>query len=134
MYWPKGITSEPLVIGELASAGVVVLAESQWDLFAFTDLYGLHKGTAPWAGIATRGATSARKLKGLSVPERATVVSLFQNDEANAQWVINVPLGLRRRARKIIPPAGFKDLNDWVRAVGEDAPVSRYTTFDNISS
>jgi hypothetical protein len=121
MYWPKGTTSEPLVIGELASAEVVVLAESQWDLFAFADLYGMHRGAAPWAGIATRGASNARKLKRLPVPERATVVSLFQNDEANAQWVINVPLGLRRRARKIIPPAGFKDLNDWVRAVGPSA-------------
>jgi len=67
MYWPKGITSEPLVIGELASAEIVVLAESQWDLFAFADLYGMHKGATPWAGIATRGASNARKLKRLPV-------------------------------------------------------------------
>jgi hypothetical protein len=121
MYWPKGITSEPLLIGELASAEVVVLAESQWDLFAFIDLYGLHKAGTPFAGIATRGASNARKLDRLEVPEGATIVALFQNDEANAKWVNNLSFGLRRRARKIIPPAGFKDLNDWVRGVGPSA-------------
>jgi hypothetical protein len=120
-YWPKGTTSEPLLIGDLTSAGTIVLAESQWDLFAFIDLYGLHKAGTPFAGIATRGASNARKLDRLEVPEGATIVSLFQNDEANAKWVNNLSFGLRRRARKIIPPAGFKDLNDWLRAVGPSA-------------
>lgn len=120
-YEPKGIPALPLVIGDLATADLVVIGESTWDVIAFIDLRKLHERgpEKPWAAIATRGAGNSANIPGGIKPD-ATVIVLIQNDEANEQWYENLPVTVRARARQIVPPDSIKDLNDWIRAVGAD--------------
>jgi hypothetical protein len=116
-YEPKGCSSEPLIISDPATADLVVIGESTWDVIAFIDLRKLHaRGEdRPWAAIATRGAANVKLPE---IKQDATVVLLLQNDAANAKWHEKVPKEIRKRARLVIPPDGVKDLNDWIRNVG----------------
>jgi hypothetical protein len=113
-YYPKGLQIEPLIIGDLKQATAIILAESQWDLIAFADLYELHRARFPWAGIATRGSANAR-LHIEKFPSDAPLLALLQNDKANRTWRQRIALEISSSIRDIIPPAGIKDLNDWMR-------------------
>jgi hypothetical protein len=113
-YYPKGLQIEPLIIGDLKQATAIILAESQWDLIAFADLYELHRARFPWAGIATRGSANAR-LPIEKLPSEATLLAILQNDKANRIWRQRIPLEISPSIREIIPPAGIKDLNNWMR-------------------
>jgi len=108
-YWPKGISSEPLIIGELTSAELVVLAES-WDLIAFADVYELYRQEIPWAGIATRGTSNCRKIPADKFREGAVILTLLQNDPANQKWYDGIPLSIVHRLRRIIPPRRSRTL------------------------
>jgi hypothetical protein len=121
-YEPKGCVSEPLIIGDLATANLVVIGESSWDIVAFIDLRKLYLRGAnkPWAVIATRGASNAGKVPEVLIKSDATLVLLLQNDanKANDAWYANLHDIVRARARLIVPPDDVKDLNDWIKAVG----------------
>jgi hypothetical protein len=115
-YYPKGLEIAPLIVGDLRKASVVLLAESQWDAFAFADLYQLHRSTKPWAIVATRGsANSVVQLRKVRVREDALLFAILQNDAANERWRQGIPLEISPRVREVIPPAGIKDFNDWAR-------------------
>jgi hypothetical protein len=118
-YEPKGTSSLPLVIGDLATADLVVIGESTWDVIAFIDLRKLHErgSDKPWAAIATRGAGNSAKIPD-QIKSDATVVLLLQNDAANEKWYDRLPKTISTTARRIVPPTGTKDLNDWIRAAG----------------
>jgi hypothetical protein len=98
-----------------------VIGESTWDVIAFIDLLKLHeRGTdKPWAAIATRGAGNSSKIPD-GIKSDATVVVLIQNDGANEKWCERLPKTISTTARRIVPPTGTKDLNNWIRAVGID--------------
>jgi hypothetical protein len=49
-----GLSLTSLIIGELTTAKIVVIAESQWDAFAALDALGIYRGE-PVAGVSTRG-------------------------------------------------------------------------------
>lgn len=118
-YEPKGTSSLPLVIGDLATADLVVIGESTWDVIAFIDLRKLYERgpDKPWGAIATRGAGNSAKIPD-QIKSDATVVLLLQNDAANEKWYDRLPKTISTTARRIVPPTGTKDLNDWVRVAG----------------
>ena len=47
-----GKPTSPLVIGDLTTAGMVLVFESVWDAFAFMDRLGWNTNEAAWAGFA----------------------------------------------------------------------------------
>jgi hypothetical protein len=62
-YYPQGIKTEPLVIGDLANARQVYPFESQWDMFAFaeTGLTFIEKETWPSSLRAERAMRRSLK-------------------------------------------------------------------------
>ena len=52
-YFPSGINTRPLVIGDLLPGGTLHVFESQWDGFAFMDASGERSGI-----VITRGASN----------------------------------------------------------------------------
>jgi hypothetical protein len=113
-YEPKGISSVPLIIGDLRTAETVFIAESTWDIVAAIDLSEAYD-SAEWAAIATRGAANAARLEVEGIKEDATLIGLMQNDKANQLWLSSLPREIYIRLRLWTPPAGIKDLNDWMR-------------------
>jgi hypothetical protein len=120
-YDPKGCTSEPWIIGDVAKAEAVVIGESTWDIIAYIDLHEMYHWKKPWAAIATRGASNGSKIAAEKIKKGAVVMRLLQNDAANATWVANLPPMPQARHRQIKPPEEDKDLNDWMRRVGPKA-------------
>lgn len=103
----------------MATADLVVIAESTWDIIAYLDLRQLFTWkNKHWATISTRGASGAGKVPAAAVKEGATVLRLLQNDAANAAWVAKLPPMPQARHRQITPPPQDKVLNDWIRRVG----------------
>lgn len=120
-YEPKGIPSEPLVIGDLKSAVDVIIGESTWDIIAAIDVNDCFRWTTPWAALATRGASNAHRIPVDRIKPEAALVVVLQNDPGNEGWCRNLPGEIFTRARRWIPPEGIKDLNDWIKASGRDA-------------
>lgn len=120
-YMPKGCPAHPYIINDVASADLVVVAESTWDAIAYIDLRKLWTWTEySWAVIATRGASNAQRLPAALIKEGAVVVRLLQNDAGNEAWVASLPLMTQAEHQEIRPPDGIKDLNDWVREAGAE--------------
>jgi hypothetical protein len=113
-YTPKGITSEPLVIGDLSTATEVHAFESQWDAFAGCDKLGWHE-RKDVAVIITRGASNGARVADL-VPKDATIYVWPQNDDAGKKWECHI--GARINVRSVRTAAPFKDLNAWTRDGG----------------
>jgi hypothetical protein len=63
-YHPRGTTTAPLIMGDLARAKQVHIFESQWDMLAFMDRTEIHTSQTV-AFIATRGAGNARVVHAL---------------------------------------------------------------------
>jgi hypothetical protein len=119
-YKPKGCPSYPYIIGDVATADLVVITESTWDAIAFIDLRKLYSWKRPWCTIVTRGASNATRFPADQIKTGAVVVRLLQNDAANAAWVRSLPAIPQAEHREIKPPKGIKDLNDWIREAGAD--------------
>jgi hypothetical protein len=121
-YEPKGngCGSVPFIIGDLAKADLVVIGESTWDVISFIDLYRLFDRAPdrPWAAIDTGGASNAKRIPADRIKPEAVILLLLQNDPngANEHWCAGLQFTVRERGRRIIPPTGIKDLNDWMRA------------------
>lgn len=154
--YPKGTKPTALVIGDPSKAGCLVLMESQWDAFAALDLLDAPNNDA-WremiAFAVSRGANNAALLEPVIAKAKgAMIVAFEQNDPppddgkpyGNWLWTDAVA----RLSRGILfakPPAGVKDLNDWLRTgasrdelfAAMEAGVSRRTTklsFRSVSS
>jgi hypothetical protein len=118
IYTPKGIGSQPLVIGDPSSARETVLAESQWDLFSFMDLMGVPPDER-LCFIATRGAENG-KWSGLC--SSGSLVVVMQNDETKngknpaEKWLQDVISAAVVPVSVVRLPAGHKDLNDAQKA------------------
>ena len=115
IYTPKGIGSQPLVIGDPAAARETVLAESQWDLFSFMDLLGVPLDDR-LCFIATRGAENGDK--GARFCTGGRLVVLMQNDETKngknpaEKWLQDVVAAAVVPVSVVRIPAKHKDLND----------------------
>jgi hypothetical protein len=125
-YEPKGngCGSVPFIIGDLPAADLVLIGESTWDVISFIDLYRLFEWgpNRSWAAIDTGGASNAKRIPADRIKPDATILLLLQNDSngANDHWCAGLPLSIRERGRRIIPPNGVKDLNDWMRAASAE--------------
>jgi hypothetical protein len=120
-YTPKGFCPPlPWIVGDVATADLVVIAESTWDVIAYIDLRQLYNWKRPWCAIGTRGAGNATRIPADQIKEGAVVLRLLQNDAANAAWVNSLPAIPQTQHREIKPPKGIKDLNDWIREAGAD--------------
>jgi excisionase family DNA binding protein len=116
-YEPKGIPSEPLIIGDLAAADIVLIGESTWDPIAYLDEYRLYKEDG-WAIVITRGARNAKLFPAELVKPEAVILALAQNDAANAQWLKELTQRVPGREVTVIrPPDECKDYNDYVTAL-----------------
>jgi hypothetical protein len=120
---PAGEKLSPMIIGDVSTADLVVIAESTWDIIAYIDLRGLCQETG-WAAIATRGASNAQRLPAALIKQDAVVLRLLQNDAGNAAWVMSLPTMPQVEHREIRPPDGIKDLNDWMREAGSATQIT----------
>jgi hypothetical protein len=73
-YYPKGVKTRPLVIGEFVAGDPIHVFESQWDAFAFMDLSGEHSGI-----VITRGSSNGALVADL-ISASSTVYVWTQND------------------------------------------------------
>jgi hypothetical protein len=131
VYVPAHIPALPYVIGDFASAELVVIGESSWDVIAYVDLFELYAWSPEedgrWAVVATRGATNVQNLLPAfeAISPSAHITLLRQNDSADGLFLKALPEEIRNRARHIIPPDGdtdyAKDLNDWLKRDGPEA-------------
>jgi hypothetical protein len=115
-YEPKGRPVQPLIIGDITAAELVIVAESTWDPIAYLDDTKLYETDTAWAVVITRGAGNAKLFPGHLVRPDATVFALAQNDETNQHWVNELAKLAQRPIQVIRPPAEVKDYNDYVKA------------------
>jgi hypothetical protein len=108
-YFPHGIRTVPLVVGELVPGDHVHLFESTWDGFDFLDKSGYRSGV-----VITRGANNA-KLAAELIPQNSSVFCWTQNDAAGAKWEKDLCANTKATVRRVKIPAEFKDLNVWTR-------------------
>ena len=109
-YFPHGIRTVPLVVGELIPGDHVHLFESAWDGFDFLDKSGYRDGVA-----ITRGASNAKLIAEL-VPQNSIVFCWTQNDAAGVKWENKVCANTKATVRRVKIPAKFKDLNAWTQS------------------
>jgi hypothetical protein len=124
-YHPTGTHTTPLIIGDIATARIVPVFESQWDLLAFLDAVHWHiQPTESTAVIATRGAANGRLMGGLCAQD-AVVYAFVQNDAAGEKWLAAVASNCSRKTFQVVTPSPHKDLNDWTRAGAVAADIQR---------
>jgi Protein of unknown function (DUF3631)/CHC2 zinc finger len=109
-YYPDGVKTRPLVIGELVDGDPVHIFESQWDAFAFRDLSGERSGI-----IVTRGASNGVLVANL-IPQSSTVYSWAQNDSAGEKWQHDICTNAKATVKRVKIPTPHKDLNEWTKA------------------
>lgn len=123
-YVPRGAGTHPLILGNLASAEITAIFESQWDLFAALEGMKFHLDPDPKiAFICTRGASNGR----LAALARGKVYAFPQNDlekngkQAGEEWLKAVVAAVPGEVFRVDTPAEFSDLNDWLRSgeIGE---------------
>jgi hypothetical protein len=110
-YFPKGNSTQRLIVGLLDSAEMIFAGESQWDLFAILDRLGIHEGESI-AGVATRGAQNANLLGDLE----GEIYLVPQNDDAGKKWLDDATRTIGRAVRILETPNPHNDANDWLRA------------------
>jgi hypothetical protein len=81
-YFPSGIKTRPLVIGNLVPGDRVQCFESTWDGLDYVDKSGERDGV-----IITRGAENGAMVDGL-IPRGSTVYVWTQNDKSSAEWLL----------------------------------------------
>ena len=128
-FEPKGSRVRPLIIGDLSTARMVHVFESQWDALAVCDKLNMHT-TPGFAVLITRGAENGALVSGL-IRADAEVFAWVQNDsedKRNAKtgktpaekWLATVAGNAGCKARSVLTPAEHKDANDWTRAGATD--------------
>jgi AAA domain len=120
-YLPRlqdlGIKLSPLVIGDLTTAEKVFIDESQWDVFSALDKLGIQYGE-PIAGVATRSASTAALAA--HIQTKGELYAIAQNDDPGRKWLETLSTVLPKEFKVITVPANFHDLNDWLKALGND--------------
>jgi hypothetical protein len=120
--YPYGVTMRPLVLGNISSASVVHVFESQWDAFAVCDNLSLHE-KEDVALIVTRGASNGSLISGL-IPSTANVFAWKQNDElkngkrAGDEWLKAITAHAGTNVQVVTTPEQFKDANEWTQKGG----------------
>jgi hypothetical protein len=128
-FEPKGSRVRPLIIGDLSTARMVHVFESQWDALAVCDKLNMHT-TPGFAVLVTRGAENGALVSEL-IRADAEVSAWVQNDpedKRNAKtgktpaekWLATVAGNAGCKARSVLTPAEHKDANDWTRAGATD--------------
>src|SRR5437868_8019057 len=106
----------PLVLGDISSASVVHVFESQWDAFAVADKLALHE-KEDVALIVTRGASNGAFISGL-ILATATVFAWKQNDElkdgkrVGDGWLKKIAAHAGATVQVVTTPERFKDANE----------------------
>ena len=72
----------PLVLGDISSASVVHVFESQWDAFAVADKLALHE-KEDVALIVTRGASNGALISGLIPSANSFNATSFSSIQSN---------------------------------------------------
>lgn len=126
-FWnfkPSGHPVAPLIFGDIATAGFVIAAESQWDALAVMDKLGWHNsgGLPDTAVIVTRGSGNAKLIHGRVSPD-AVVYALTQNDAPGQKWLADLAANAVRHVLNVATPAPLKDCNDWTRAGATRADI-----------
>jgi len=80
-----GLDNSALVMGDLATAEIVIIGESQWDVAAILDRLGVQYGERI-AGIATRSASNARLVARIG-RIKAKLIAIPQNDRPGLTWL-----------------------------------------------
>src|SRR5262249_15655797 len=111
-YFPKGIKTAPLVIGETIPGDRVHVFESQWDAFSYMNVSGERDGI-----IITRGASNGVLVVGL-IPSGSITYLWTHNDDAGEKWQKDICANTSATVRRVRIPAPHKDLNDWTRSGG----------------
>ena len=124
-FFPTGLGTRPLVIGQPQAAGSILIFESQWDAFAVMDKLGWHTpdGVPDAAIIVTRGAANGKLVAGLGAPT-ATAYAFPQNDPPNPksgkvpaeEWFKDVSAGSGSTVLRVVTPAPHDDPNVWTKA------------------
>ncbi len=120
-YVPSGIKARPLSIGNVSSARIIHVFESQWDAFAVADKLALHE-KEDVALIVTRGASNGARVAGL-IPERSKCYCWTQNDAPGEDWERDICANTKATVKRAKIPAQFKDLNDWTRDGAQSAEL-----------
>lgn len=128
VYWyffPTGLGTRPLVIGQPLTAGSILIFESQWDAFAVMDKLGWHTpdGVPDAAIIVTRGAANGKLAAGLCAPTAAAYV-FPQNDPPDPkngripaeEWFKDLCAGAGSTVLRVVTPAPHDDPNVWTKA------------------
>jgi hypothetical protein len=113
-YFPTGINTQPLVVGELIPGESAMIFESTLDGFAYLDKSGERSGI-----IIARGAGNA-KLAGACIPQGSTAYVFTQNDKPGADFEKALVSATKCSVKRVKIPAPHKDLNDWTRAGATD--------------
>jgi hypothetical protein len=122
-YYPEGVKTRPLVIGELIAGDPVHVFESQWDGLAFMDKSGERSGI-----IVTRGSGNGALVSGM-ISQGSTVYAWKQNDETNGKlikaekWLRDLVANTKAKVLWVKTPEQHKDLNDWTRAGATSADL-----------
>jgi AAA domain len=132
-YEPKlsefGLRVTPFVIGDIATAQRVVVAESQWDTFSVLDELRAHNGERA-AGVSTRGAANGKLVIGIG-DAAAEIILVPQNDPAGEGWLDTAKANLKQPFKIVRVPKDYHDANDWHRDCGdiagaiEEAPIEQ---------
>jgi hypothetical protein len=109
-YHPQGAKVRPLVVRELDPGKPIHVFESQWDAFAFMNVFDKRSGI-----VITRGAGNGALLSEL-VRERSTLYLWTQNDPAGHKWQKDVCAKTDAVVSRVKIPEQHKDLDDWMRA------------------
>lgn len=124
----KSENQVPLTVGDPTTSSMVIVCESQWDMFAAAQLLTLHRNPdalAQTAMVATRGVNVPKPVAEIVRPAKergAVVIGIQQNDKplapgekerGNWAWRKNLAQTGVRPAF-CAPPESVKDTNDWL--------------------
>jgi hypothetical protein len=110
----KGVATHALVFGDLFKADAIAIFESQWDAITLVDKLNFNPFVEnDWTFVSTRGASGAKTLKELGIPDSVGLYLFPQNDEAGTRWTLAVLDVLGREAYIVPTPAPHKDLGEW---------------------
>lgn len=119
-------TVTPLVVGNLETALIVWLFESQWDAIAALALHRWHSTPVfnnTIAAVITRGAQNGAKIRSL-IPAGKRILAFPQNDPVKTpgkptpaqKWLADIVEHAGAPVMVVKTPPQFKDLNDWMKA------------------
>ncbi len=112
-YFPPGKGTFPLVVGDPATASMVMVFESQWDMIAALDAASYHK-TQRHVYIATRGAANRLPLD-LPIPTGKKLFAVMQNDSLKngkvpaEEWLKGICNQEKWPVVRVDLPAPFED-------------------------